>query len=150
MVATKASLARRLAAEVLGVGESRIWIDPENLDRVAAIISREEVRKLIKEGVIKVRPPSTPSRGRVRIRRKQKKKGRRKGSGSRKGSRADEKDLWVAKIRALRKYLKYLKRRKLIDRRTYRRLYLMTKGGSFKSVRHLKTYLIEHNLMRRY
>ena len=146
----KASLARRLAAEVLGVGESRIWIDPENLDRVATVISRDEVRRLIKEGVIKVRPPSTPSRGRVRIRHRQKKKGRRRGPGSRKGSRVNEKDLWVARIRALRKYLKYLRKRKLIDRRTYRKLYLMAKGGSFKSMRHLRTYLIEHNLLRRY
>lgn len=146
----KASLARRLAAEILDVGESRIWIDPEKLDRVAAVISREEVRKLIKDGVIKVRPPSTPSRGRIRARLMQKKKGRRRGPGSRKGSRVNEKDLWVAKIRALRRYLRYLRKRKLIDRRTYRKLYLMTKGGAFRSVRHLKTYLIEHDLMRRY
>jgi len=146
----KVSLARRLAAEILGVGESRIWIDPENLDRVATVISRNEVRKLIKDGIITVRPPSTPSRGRIRTKRRQKKKGRRRGPGSRKGTRVNEKEVWVARIRALRKYLRYLRKRKLIDKRTYRRLYLMTKGGAFRSVRHLKTYLIEHKLMRRY
>ncbi len=147
---TDVSLVRRLAAEILKVGESRIWIDPEQLDRVASVISKEEVRKLIKEGVIQVRPPSTPSRGRIRKRHEQKKKGRRRGPGSRKGPRYDEKELWVARIRAIRKFLKYLRRRKIIDRRTYRMLYRLAKGGMFKSVRHLKTYIIEHNLARRY
>lgn len=145
-----ASLVRRLAAEMLGVGESRIWIDPEALDRVSAVISREEVRKLIKDGVIRVRPPSTPSRGRVRLRHAQRKKGRRRGPGSRKGPRFDEKEMWVARIRALRRYLRYLRRRKVIDRATYRRLYMMAKGGAFRSLRHLKTYIVEHGLARRY
>ena len=35
---------RRLAADILGVGENRIWIDPENLDRIAEAMTREEVR----------------------------------------------------------------------------------------------------------
>lgn len=146
----KASLARRLAAEILGVGESRIWIDPESLDRVATVISRDEVRKLIKDKIITIRPPATPSRGRIRIKQRQKKKGRRRGPGSKKGTRVNEKEVWIAKIRALRKYLRYLRKKKLIDKRTYRRLYLMTKGGAFRSVRHLEAYLIEHKLMRRY
>ena len=144
------SLVKRLAAEVLKVGESRIWINPEELDRVSGVISREEVRKLIKEGVIRDKPPSTPSRGRVRIRHMQKKKGRRRGLGSRKGPRYDEKRMWIAKIRALRKFLKYLRKRKIIDSKTYRMLYRLAKGGMFRSVRHLKTYIIEHNLARKY
>lgn len=146
----KASLARRLAAEILGVGESRIWINPENLDKVATVISRDEVRKLIKDGIITIRPPSTPSRGRVRTRLRQKKKGRRRGPGSRKGTKITEKEIWVVKVRALRRYLRYLRKRKLIDRRTYRKLYLMIKGGAFRSKRHLETYLTERKLMRRY
>lgn len=44
---------RRLAAEVLGVGETRVWIDPTRFEDVVAAITREDIRNLIKEGVIK-------------------------------------------------------------------------------------------------
>ena len=42
------SLQKRLAAEILGVGESRIWIDPNRIEDVADAITREEIRGLIK------------------------------------------------------------------------------------------------------
>ena len=140
---------RRMAADILKVGESRVWIDPEKLDLLQDVISREQVRKLIHEGVIEKRPPSTPSRGRKRIRRLQEKKGRRRGPGSRKGPRADEKRLWISRIRAQRKFLKYLRERKLIDKTTYRRLYRLSKGGYFRSVAHLRAYIEEHKLLRK-
>ncbi len=142
------SVARRLASEVLGVGESRIWIDPTHLDDVAAAISREDVRRLIKEGIIKVLPPSTPSRGRHRLRRLKKKKGRGRGPGSRKGPRVDEKRLWIARVRAQRRFLKALKSKGLIDSRDFWRVYRLIKGGMFRSVAHLKLYLSEHKLLK--
>ena len=50
------SLQKRLAAEVLGVGESRIWIDPDRIEDVEGAVTKEEIRRLIKEGVIRVKP----------------------------------------------------------------------------------------------
>jgi len=140
---------RRLAAEILGVGVHRVWIDPQQLERVATVISKEEVRKLIKEGVIRKRPVKGISRHRIRIRKMKKKRGRRRGPGSRKGPRYDERELWISRIRAIRKFLKHLRDRKIIDKRTYRRLYLLAKGGTFRNVSHLKTYIKEHKLARR-
>ena len=140
---------RRMAAEILGVGEGRIWIDPEHLKRVSGAISREEVRKLIDDGFIGVRPIKGVSRVRARRRALQRKKGRRKGPGSRKGSRISRKELWMIKVRALRRFLRTLKEKKLIEPKVYRRLYLMVKGGAFRSVAHLKLYLNEHKLIRR-
>jgi len=140
---------RRLAAQILGVGESRVWIDPEKIERVSMVISKEDVRRLIHDGVIRKRPKSTPSRGRTRIRHKAKKKGRRRGHGSRKGPRFDEKEIWMAKIRLQRRYLKWLRERKLIDRKTYRLLYGLSKGGAFRSLSHLKMYIAEHNLLKK-
>lgn len=139
-------LARRLASEVLGVGESRIWIDPARLDDVASAISKDDVRRLIKDGVIRARPPSTPSRGRHRIRMARKKRGR--GSGSKKGPRVDKKELWIARVRAQRRYLKALKERGLIEKRDFWRVYRMVKGGMFRSLSHLKLYLEEHKLVK--
>jgi len=140
---------RRLAASELKVGESRVWIDPAEFERVSMVISREEVRRLIHDGVILKRPPSTPSRGRKRIRLLKKRKGRRRGKGSRKGPRITKKELWIRKIRVQRKYLKYLREKRLIDRKTYRRLYLLAKGGTFRSVAHLKLYIKEHKLFKK-
>ncbi|MFQ5836639.1 MAG: 50S ribosomal protein L19e, partial [Candidatus Bathyarchaeia archaeon] len=36
---------RRLAAEILKVGEGRVWIDPDRTEDVEAAITREEIRK---------------------------------------------------------------------------------------------------------
>ncbi len=142
--------ARRLAAEILKVGETRIWIDPEAADKVAFAISKEEIRKLIKEGVIRKRPKATPSRGRKRILKEKKRKGRRRGKGSRKGPRYDEKEIWVNRIRVQRRFLKRLRERKIIDASTYRRLYRLAKGGYFRTLRQLKSYIEEHKLARRF
>jgi len=142
------SVARRLAAEVLGVGESRIWIDPEKLDDVSTAISRSDVRRLIKSGVIKVLPPSTPSRGRIRIKREKRKKGRGRGPGSKKGPRTDEKRIWIAKVRVQRRYLKYLKEKGQIDPKTFRQLYRLVKGGMFRSLAHLKLYMTQHKILK--
>lgn len=139
------SVTRRLAAEILGVGESRIWIDPEHLEEVATAISRDDVRRLVKDGIIRVLPPSTPSRGRLRMRRL-KKRGR--GPGSRKGPRIDEKEVWIARVRSQRRYLKALKTKGLIETKDYWRVYKLVKGGMFRSLSHLKLYLTEHKLVK--
>lgn len=141
-------LARRLAAEILGVGESRIWIDPEKAEDVAAAISKDDIRGLIKAGAISVRPASTPSRGRARARHEKRKKGRGRGPGSKKGPRVDEKRLWISRVRAQRKLLKELKSKGLIDTKALRRVYRLVKGGFFRSRAHLKLYLQEHGLLK--
>jgi len=145
---TDLSVIRRMAAEELKVGVSRVWIDPEATDRLIMVVSREDVRRLIKDGIIRKRPPSTPSRGRARIRHEKRKKGRRRGPGKRKGPRFDEKELWVNRIRAQRRFLRALRDKGIIDRRTYRRLYRLAKGGFFRSLAHLKLYIREHKLAK--
>jgi len=144
------SIVKRLAAEVLGVGESRVYIDPSRLDEAASAITKEDVRKLIEKGVISAKPVRGTSRARARLRSLKKRKGLRKGEGSRKGSVADlERRLWIARVRALRKYLKMLRNRRLIDKRAYRKLYRLVKGGVFQSRAHLKEYIKQQGLLRR-
>jgi len=140
---------RRLAAEILGVGENRIWIDPEMIDEVSMAATREDIRRLIKEGVIRVKPEKGISRIRVKMRKKRKHK---RGPGSKKGkktARMPRKEAWMARIRAIRKKLRELRDRRLITRSVYRMLYRRAKGGMFKSVRHLMMYIEENNLLRR-
>ncbi|RLF23655.1 MAG: 50S ribosomal protein L19e [Thermoprotei archaeon] len=149
MVTQQLKSVRRMAAEILGVGIHRIWIDPERMDEAMEAITREDVKRLIKEGVIKARPIKGTSRVRARIRHEQRRKGRRRGPGTKKGSRIDEKEQWVRRIRAIRRFLRYLRKRRIITPKAYRMLYRMAKGGAFHSIAHVKMYIKEHGLVRR-
>jgi len=143
---------RRLAAEILKVGESRIWINPEYIDEVEAAITREEIKRLIHDGVIKALPKKGVSRARARIRHIQRKKGRMRGHGSRSGAkkaRIPKKKAWMMRIRAIRRRLKYLRDRKAITVSVYRKTYLMAKGGAFKSIADMERYLTANELWRR-
>lgn len=143
---------RRLAAETLKVGENRVWIDPENAEDVEGVITREEIRKLIHEGVIKARPEKGISRGRARILHDKKKRGLRRGTGSRQGKKTAKiprKEAWMNRIRVIREYLKVLKERKMIQRNVYRELYLKAKGGEFSDTTDLDQYIEAHKLSRR-
>jgi large subunit ribosomal protein L19e len=135
-----------MASSILKVGRSRLWINPEEFGRVESAITKEEIRKLVHEGVIITRRERGVSRGRHRAKTK-KKKGR--GAGSKKGSSYDRKRVWVDKIRTLRFRLKELKNKRIITTQVYRKLILMAKGGSFRSVAHLNEYLESHELTRR-
>jgi len=137
---------RRLAAQILKVGQGRVWIDPDSIDLVEAAITREEIRKLIHEGVIKSLPKKGISRTRARVLHTKRKKGLRKGPGQKTGStqaRISKKEAWMNRIRALRKKLREWKESRAITESAYRELYDMAESGVFKSAaemeRHAKT-----------
>ncbi len=143
---------RRLAAQILRVGQNRVWIDPNRLEDVEAAITREEIRKLIHEGVIKPLKEKGVSRARARVIHRKKKKGLRQGPGSRSGAagaRVSKKEVWMNKIRALRKRLRELKAEKAITETTYRKLYVMAKSGKFASVADMERYIEAHGLWRK-
>jgi len=143
---------RRLAAQILKAGQNRVWIDPERTEEADVAITREEVTKLIHEHVIRLLPEKGVSRGRARTLHKKKKKGRRSGPGSRGGAanaKVSRKDVWMSKIRALRKKLRRLKTEKLITENTYRKMYKMASSGRFTSVADLERYLKSHELWRK-
>src|SRR5487761_1047457 len=100
-----------MAAELLGIGQSRVRIDPEATEQLQDAITRESIRGWLSAGLIWVEPRKGISRGRVRLRRiKAKKKG--KGQGSKKGSktaRVGKKSVWVSRVRMLRRKLKVLR-----------------------------------------
>ena len=135
---------RRLAAQILKVGESRVWIDPERIADVEAAITREEIKKLIHEGAIKALPKQGVSRARAKVIHEKKKKGLRRGPGSRsgaKGSIISRKEAWMMRIRALRRRLRELKEKRIITQSVYRKLYIMAKSGAFKSKSEMENYI---------
>jgi len=135
---------RRMASLVLDCGLDRVWMDPTKAEEISEAITREDIRGLIAEGVIKAKKVKGVSRGRARLVAEKRKYGHRKGPGSRKGkkgARTDSKGLWMKKIRALRRKLKEMRSDESIDKKTYCRFYRKAKGGEFRNVAHLEAHL---------
>ena len=136
----KVNQQKELASKVLNAGKDRIWLDPDRLDEIGNAITRQDIKNLARSGAIKVKPEETVSKHRVRKREIQKKKGRQKGPGKRKGSknaRTSSKEKWITKIRALRKELRNLIKKKKVEKKEYRKLYKMAKSGSLRNKNHL-------------
>jgi large subunit ribosomal protein L19e len=143
---------RRLAAQILKVGQNRVWIDPERIDDVEVALTRDDIRKLIHESVIKRLSEKGVSRARARVLHEKRKKGRRRGSGSRSGTfyaKISKKEAWMSKIRALRKRLRELKTSRIITENTYRKLYIMASSGRFSSIADMERYLKTRELWRK-
>ena len=102
-------LQKRLAASVLKCGKRKIWLDPNEVNDISMANSRQNIRKLNKDGFIIRKPEIVHSRSRVRTRNAAKAKGRHTGKGKRKGTanaRMPFKVLWVRRIRVLRRLLR--------------------------------------------
>ena len=142
-------MQKRLAAQVLKVGTSRVWIDPTFEDEVALAITKDDIRRLIDEGAIQTKPKKGVSRGRARYRMAQKRKGQRRGPGRKKGkhtAKISRKERWMRKIRPLRKELKRLRAEGRITSKVYRELYRKAKGNAFRNTAHLRTHIAENKL----
>ncbi len=129
---------KELASKVTGAGKSRIYIDPNYYDRLSTVISREEVRKLIEDGIIKIKQ----KKGQVWREEKIKKRRKRRGPGSRKGKRVKvKKKEYVKRVRALRRFLRQLYKKGAMDSSVYRHLRTMIKAGVINSKSKIKAYL---------
>ena len=143
---------RRIAAQILKCGLHRVWFDPDRLADIKEAITKADIRSLIRNLAIQKKPVKVHSRFRARKRLIQKRKGRRAGKGSRKGKRTARlpgKKIWISRIRVQRRLLKTLKNKKIITPVAYKSLYLKSKGGFFRSKRHIKLYITEHQLAKK-
>ncbi|ESO03238.1 hypothetical protein HELRODRAFT_184726, partial [Helobdella robusta] len=96
---------KRLAAAVLKCGRNKIWLDPNETNEISNANSRQNIRKLIKNGLIIRKPVAVHSRARVRKNMIARRKGRHTGTGKRKGTanaRMPEKVIWIRRMRVLR------------------------------------------------
>jgi len=137
---------KRLAADILDVGENRVRFDPDEQAEIADAITRDDVRELIDSGTIEAKTAKGNSRGRARKRQKKRAYGHQKGHGSRRGKsggRQSDKDDWRSRIRAQRRELRELRDAGEIDRTQYRELYDQASGGEFDSVADLNRYITE-------
>ncbi len=131
---------KKIAARILKCGSSKIWLDPARMADVEEAITAADVRRLINDGAIVKVLKTGISNYRKKFLLEQKRKGRRKGRGSRKGSagvRMPRKKLWVKRIRIMRSVLAELRKNNELKKKDYRTLYKRAKGGFFRSRAHL-------------
>ena len=143
---------RRLAAQLMKVGTNRVWIDPERTEDVEVAITRSEIRRLIHEGIIQQSSAKGVSRARAQILHQKKKKGLRRGPGTREGSsraKITKKDVWMLKIRALRRKLKEWKTNRIVAQENYRQLYRVASSGAFSSIADMERYAKTHGMWRK-
>ena len=134
---------KEMAAVILKCGKNIIWFDPKEGDKIKSVMTKDDIRELIKEGVIKKSGKNSQSRARARKLHEKKKKGRKRGKGKRKGTkkaRIGKKPTWMKNVRSQRKMLKQLQKEtpKAVKKIGYRTLYKRVKGGYFKGKKYLK------------
>ncbi len=146
----KLKTQKRLASQILKCSPKRVKFDEDRLEDIKEAITKADIRALIIDKAISRKNKKGISRVRAKKRATQKRKGKQRGQGSRKGkktARSPKKNEWMNRIRLQRLFLKELKEKELINKNTFRLLYNKAKGGFFRSKRHIKIYLEEHNLI---
>lgn len=131
---------KRMAADILNVGETKVWVDPTQMVKAAEAMTRDDVRGLIGQRIIKKRRDSHHSRGSARILKEKKALGRKSGKGKRTGTkkaRSKPREQWINRVRALRMSLREMKKAGTI-KGNYRQFYSQIKGNNFRGRKHLE------------
>ena len=98
--------------------------------------SRNHVRKLIKDKLVRKKNVEVHSRFRTIKKHEEKRKGRHMGAGKRRGSanaRMPEKILWIRRQRILRRLLRKYRKQRKIDKHLYHKFYMSAKGNWYKN-----------------
>ncbi len=134
-----------MAAKVLGVGKNKVWFDPSRLNEINEAITKQDIADLIKNKAIK-RKPETGVKRRAG-KRKLKRKGRKRKQG--KIKMRIHKENYPKRIRRLRSFLRKLRNENKIQKKEYRRFYLLLKAGELKNKQHILEKVDAKNIKKK-
>jgi len=136
---------KRLVSRITGVGVHRVKFDSDHLDDIADAITRENIRSLITANTIRLDSFTGTSRGRAQRKKEQKsKRGTKQGSKhGRKGARVGKKQVYVKKVRSLRRLLKIAKDRKELTNPEFWSIYKKVGGNTVRDKDHLRQLMQE-------
>jgi large subunit ribosomal protein L19e len=129
---------RRLAADIMHVGENKIRIAPDSVKEAEGALTRADVRGLIDKGII----IKLKVQGRASTRKKE-----RRSVGKRRGIMMSEKEAWMMKVRAQRKLLRILTADGALKKGTHRSIYGKVKSGIFRNKRAMLIYLKDNGIV---
>ncbi|MCX6804381.1 MAG: 50S ribosomal protein L19e [Candidatus Diapherotrites archaeon] len=142
----EAKKAKELAARILKVGVGRIHLNPDAIAKIAEAMTKDDIRGLIAERIIKKKPSAEQSRGRARELQTARAKGRHRGKGKRSATRkrrSEQKSRWMWKVRSLRRTLREIKKENpdAVKAVNYSAVYSRINGNYFRGKRHLTEYV---------
>ncbi len=121
---------KKLIARVLKVGVGRIILDRDMQDEIKEAITRQDIKELKKEKIIRIREKKG--------KRKKKRRKTKRGQGSIKKKVKRRKQDYVKLTRKLRVYLKNLKVKGKITTEKYLKLRKRTRARDFSDLAHLR------------
>lgn len=124
---------KELASRCLKVGKDRIVFPNSGLEEIKEAITKQDIRDLSKNGIIKIKP--------INGRKKILKKSKKKSPGNIKKKVKKKKQEYVRITRKLRKYILELKKQEKISPEEHREMRKKIKNRAFKSKANLKEYV---------
>ncbi len=131
----KLNKKKELAARVLGVGKNRIVFNNERLDEIKEAITKQDIRDLFKNKVIRIKE----IKGSKKIVRRT----TRRRAGSIKKIVNTRKRDYITRTRKLRSFITELKKKGKISLENYYKLRKEIKAGEFKDKPHMKERIAE-------
>ncbi len=124
---------RELAARTLGVGKEKLVFTRSRLEEIKEAITKQDIKDLVQEGAIRIKPPKG--------RRKTVKRKRRRGPGKIKKTVRNRKKGYVIITRKLRSYAKEMENQGLVSREQVREIRKNIRNRGFKTKAHLKEHI---------